>query len=309
MLLRRVYSTCPHGHTPHHPLAPLPQTRGRTKPRLALPKPRSRHTTTLSKPLPAISAGRGRKPRLSFSSHSESSYPTVPEPAKAHIPRTPRLSYTHASPALNHTNEFTPIFLYPEQFKLHTAFTHPSHPLPLFNGTRGYTQPQPSPEERENGGDIFTKPVAKAPKMGGGAMADHLNVVNSLPMDSGRFAHGEVFGTPEMDGASITAFLENRAKDLAHVNDSEWNKVMAMMDGKLLSVQAEKQEKKKGVEKDISLDDVVGDLEGMLAKMQVSQGDEVHMDSVKRKRRKKISKHKHKKRRKATRALRKRLGK
>ncbi|ODN99306.1 hypothetical protein I350_07472 [Cryptococcus amylolentus CBS 6273] len=307
MLLRRLYSTCPHGHASHHPPTPLPQTRGRTKPRLALPKPRSRHTTTISKPLPAITAGRGRKPRLSFSSHSGSSYPTVPEPAPAHIPRTPRLSYTHASPALNHTNEFTPIFLYPEQFKLHTAFTHPAYPLPLFNGTRGYTQP--SPEEGENGGDIFRKPVAKAPKMGGGAMADHLNVVNSLPMASGQFAHGQVFGTPEMDGASITAFLENRAKDLARVNESEWNKVMAMMDGKLLSAQAEEQEKKKEVVKDISLDDVVGELEGMLAEMQVSQGDEVHMDSVKRKRRKKISKHKHKKRRKATRALRKRLGK
>ncbi|WVQ71377.1 hypothetical protein IAR50_000907 [Cryptococcus sp. DSM 104548] len=306
MLLRRLYSSaCPHGLTAQ-PIAHIPQskpqTRGRIKPRLALPKPRSRHTTTLSKPVAAVSTGRGRKPRLSFSAPAESSYPTVPEPTQAHIPQTPRLQYTHSSPALNHTNEFSPIFLYPEQFKLHTTFTHPSHPLPLYNGTRGYTQPQ----DKESGErDIFAKPLAKAPRMGGGAMAEHLNVVNSLPVAPGQYAHGEVFGNPQMDGGSITAFLESRSKDLARVNESEWNKVMAMMDGKLLSEQkVEKVEKK-----DISLDEVVGDLEGILAKMEMGEADQVNMDSVKRKRRKKISKHKHKKRRKATRALRKRLGK
>ncbi|WVO17016.1 hypothetical protein L204_104703 [Cryptococcus depauperatus] len=310
MILRRLYSSIPSpGATSpaalSHPIpTSRPQTRGRIRPRLALPKPspRSRHSTTIAKPIRLVGAGRGRKPRYSWiQSRSDvvgSSYPLVPEPqaVEGSIPCTPRLSFTHPVPASNHVNDFQPIYIYPEQFKLHNAFTHPSHPLPLYLGTKIYTQPPASSSSEQ---DIFTAPTSKLRKIkDGGTLAEHLTVAGFV---SAEFASETDLEVSEMEFPSVTTLFENRAASLKASNSEEWENTLAILEGK-------RNEKIELIEKkDANLEEVVADLSQVLAQMDMNE--EIGMDSVRRKRRKKISKHKHKKRRKATRALRKKLGK
>ncbi|AAW41458.1 hypothetical protein CNB00240 [Cryptococcus deneoformans JEC21] len=332
MLVRRLYSSASSHPAPSalaHIPAPRPHTRGRIRPRLALPKAKKQASTTaasasLAKPLrPVDAAGKGRKPRYSSTyPHSEtahthaqaSSYPTVPEPPSSSIPRTPRLHFTHPVPALNHTNEFRPIYLYPEQFKLYHAFTHPAHPLPLHLGTKIYTSPTFTSRPDGTGDDLFAEPVMKTPSStvegeGVNALTEHLRVVSSQPilLNNAEMEH-QLFGTPEMEFSSISALLENKSASLKARNEQEWREVLAMMEHKGESLAVEKDNVQAGGSKDADLNQVVSELAGVLARLETDEKN-VSMDSVKRKRRKKISKHKHKKRRKATRALRKRLGK
>lgn len=327
MLVRRLYSSASSQHTPSahaHIPAPRPPTRGRIRPRLALPKAKKHATTTaasvsLAKPLRSVdAAGKGRKPRYSsIYSQSEtananthahthaqaSSYPTVPEPPSSSIPRTPRLHFTHPIPALNHTNEFRPIYLYPEQFKLHHAFTHPAHPLPLHLGTKIYTSPTFASRPDGAGDDLFAEPVMKIPSStvegeGVNALTEHLRVVSSQPilLNNAEMEH-QLFGTPEMEFSSISALLENKSASLKARNEQEWQEVLAMMERKSESLAVEKENVQAGGSKDADLNQVVGELASVLARLEMDEKN-VNMDSVKRKRRKKISKHKHKKRRK-----------
>ncbi|KAL0240196.1 hypothetical protein I308_106744 [Cryptococcus tetragattii IND107] len=335
MLVRRLYSSASSHPAPSalaHIPAPRPHTRGRIRPRLALPKAKKHATTTttttaasatLARPLrPLDTPGKGRKPRYTYSEPASasaqaqaqaSSYPSVPEPPSSSIPHTPRLHFTHPVPALNHTNEFRPIYLYPEQFKLHHAFTHPAHPLPLHLGTKIYTSPTLPPQANEAGDDLFAPQSGmKLPSSEGmSALTEHLRVVSSQPVLVDAEMEHQLFGTPEMESSSITALLENKSASLKTRNEHEWQDVLAMMEGKAQGKTVAADGEKENVQvgsKDADLNQVVGELAGVLARLEMD-GEDVSMDSVKRKRRKKISKHKHKKRRKATRALRKKLGK
>lgn len=326
MLVRRLYSSASSHPAPSalaHIPAPRPHTRGRIRPRLALPKAKKHATTTtttaasasatLARPLRPLDApGKGRKPRYACSetatanaqAHAQaSSYPSVPEPPSSSVPRTPRLHFTHPVPALNHTNEFRPIYLYPEQFKLHHAFTHPAHPLPLHLGTKIYTSPTLPSQASEAGDDLFApQSVMKAPSSEGmSALTEHLRVVSSQPVLSDAEMEHQLFGTPEMEFSSITALLENKSASLKTRNEHEWQDVLAMMEGKAhgkVGTAGEKENVQMG-SKDADLNQVVGELAGVLARLEMD-GEDVSMDSVKRKRRKKISKHKHKKRRKVS---------
>lgn len=327
MLVRRLYSSASSHPAPSalaHIPAPRPHTRGRIRPRLALPKAKKHATTTttaaasasLARPLRPLDApGKGRKPRYAYSETANasasaqaqaeaSSYPSVPEPPSSSIPRTPRLHFTHPVPALNHTNEFRPIYLYPEQFKLHHAFTHPAHPLPLHLGTKIYTSPTLPSQANGAGGDLFApQSVMKVPSSEGmSALTEHLRVVSSQPvlLSDAEMEH-ELFGTPEMEFSSITALLENKSASLKTRNEHQWQDVLAMMEGKAkgkIVTGGEKENVQMG-SKDADLNQVVGELAGVLARLEMD-GEDVSMDSVKRKRRKKISKHKHKKRRKVS---------
>lgn len=162
------------------------------------------------------------------------------------------------------------------------------------------------------------------------ALTEHLRVVSSQPVLVDAEMEHQLFGTPEMESSSITALLENKSASLKTRNEHEWQDVLAMMEGKAQGKTVAADGEKENVQvgsKDADLNQVVGELAGVLARLEMD-GEDVSMDSVKRKRRKKISKHKHKKRRKvslvplplespiftdktiqATRALRKKLGK
>lgn len=143
------------------------------------------------------------------------------------------------------------------------------------------------------------------------ALTEHLRVVSSQPLLVDAEMEHQLFGTPEMEFSSITALLENKSASLKTRNEHEWQDVLAMMEGKAQGKTVAADGEKENVQvgsKDADLNQVVGELAGVLARLEMD-GEDVSMDSVKRKRRKKISKHKHKKRRKATRALRKKLGK
>lgn len=142
----------------------------------------------------------------------------------------------------------------------------------------------------------------KAPSSEGmSALTEHLRVVSSQPVLSDAEMEHQLFGTPEMEFSSITALLENKSASLKTRNEHEWQDVLAMMEGKAhgkIGTAGEKENVQMG-SKDADLNQVVGELAGVLARLEMD-GEDVSMDSVKRKRRKKISKHKHKKRRKVS---------
>lgn len=100
-----------------------------------------------------------------------------------------------------------------------------------------------------------------------------------------------------MEFSSISALLENKSASLKARNEQEWQEVLAMMERKSESLAVEKENVQAGGSKDADLNQVVGELASVLARLEMDEKN-VNMDSVKRKRRKKISKHKHKKRRK-----------
>ncbi|WVQ78176.1 hypothetical protein IAT38_000259 [Cryptococcus sp. DSM 104549] len=369
MLLRRLYSSATTHRSclsssslSHLPTASASstQTRGRV-PRLpsTLPKPKSKHslsTSAVAKPARHAGAlqGKGRKPRRSASISSPasasasatasspapaqhtpgSSYPSAPTPAlmQGGIPRPPRLSFTHPQPALNHANEFRPIYLYPEQFKLHATFTKPGMPLPLHLGTKGYTTPSEGTREGKKGmsweelfsaapqADAASPSVAEAPT----PLGEHLSTLSMLSPELTLSQQAEslgfsesLFGTPELEMATIPAVLEGKAAELRRENEIEWGAVVEKMEGALRAGAVEEASEAKNAEmKDAEMKEVVGELADVLARlgMGVGAGESaadgvVEMDSTKRKRRKKVTKHKYKKKRKANRALRKRLGK
>lgn len=130
------------------------------------------------------------------------------------------------------------------------------------------------------------------------ALTEHLRVVSSQPilLNNAEMEH-QLFGTPEMEFSSISALLENKSASLKARNEQEWQEVLAMMERKSESLAVEKENVQAGGSKDADLNQVVGELASVLARFEMNEKN-VSMDSVKRKRRKKISKHKHKKRRK-----------
>ncbi|KAK8870018.1 hypothetical protein IAR55_000588 [Kwoniella newhampshirensis] len=378
MFLRRLYSSlpCPRhtnalpSHSSSHMPSPRPQTRGRIRPsRLSPVSGRIGRSLsakqTAAKPIVArLHEGRGRR-RPSSSSRLLSVDPfnlellsdSLPRPPPAApkllpngIPSAPRLLFTHPTPALNHVNEFRPIQLYPEQFKLHTTFTHPAHPLPLNLGTHIYTTPR-QPSTTPIAEDLFSPPPPPNParslitpsRATANGLSDHFKVVTTLSHPSlvqhlGGFEPSLYFGGAaegqELEFGGITGTLGYKSAELKEQNEKDWQAILTQFSPKPSSASTTTTTTAaKEAESDAELSEVVNSLNAMLSNLGMSSargrranvvrslnsqmmeedlglGEEtMQMDSTKRKRKKKISKHKYKKRRKATRALRKRLGK
>ncbi|WVF72362.1 hypothetical protein IAT40_007177 [Kwoniella sp. CBS 6097] len=368
-------------------LQPRPPTRGRIRIKpsrlstISSTSSRTRHTITRS--LPAVKAenkGRGRSKsasaqggrvvsgadqinqvsdsdRLSVESshislfddlntvevdHSHSS--TAPLTTG---PSSPRLIFTHPTPSADHINTFKPHYLYPEQFKLHTTFTHPSHPLPLNLGTAIYTHPRkPNAASASIEGDLFAAPPPPNPApalkrkvKNSSGLNDHFRVISNLSHprlshglgEHSPFVNGAAMGMAEAEFGSLSNTLGNKVAEIKEQSERDWQAVLEQFERKPSSTTIEQKTSSAPAEtsSDANLNQVVSDLNSMLSRLGLSstrgrknagvmagakegllEDDEVAwMDSVKRKRKKKISKHKYKKRRKDTRALRKRLGK
>ncbi|WWD15701.1 hypothetical protein CI109_100123 [Kwoniella shandongensis] len=380
MFLRRLYSSvpCPRNtsaiptHSSSHISSARPQTRGRLRPTRLSPVSGRISKSIATKKVVASKAivsrsheGRGRR-RPSTSSGSSSSRLVSADPFDLElvsdelshqpssatrlspngIPSAPRLLFTHPTPALNHVNEFRPIQLYPEQFKLHTTFTHPAHPLPLNLGTHIYTTPR-KPSTTPITEDLFSPPgppnparrLAKPSRASANGLSDHFKVVSTLShpaltqhlgghQPSLYFGSGSSEAAQDLEFGGITGTLGYKAAELKEQNEKDWQAILNQFEAKQTSSSATTAVAEK-VNADADIDEVVGSLNAMLSNLGMSSargrrsnvvrsmeqldlgmGEErVEMDSTKRKRKKKISKHKYKKRRKETRALRKRLGK
>ncbi|GMK55475.1 hypothetical protein CspeluHIS016_0205310 [Cutaneotrichosporon spelunceum] len=166
-------------------------------------------------------------------------------------------------------DSFQPIALTPLQTRLHLALT-PSHmPLPLASASGVFDAP-PAPSALFEPAPLRPH-VASAP-----AQAGTFDVASALDAAAGRHATAA-------QGAWDAALARMGAPAPAPVQAS------ASADATQLA-------------------DALAALDGLLARLDTADTP-VHMDSVKRKRKKKMNKHKYKKRRKATRAIRKRLGK
>ncbi|WVW83430.1 hypothetical protein I302_105450 [Kwoniella bestiolae CBS 10118] len=365
MLLRRLYSSLPptsRAGGSHSTTLSLPN-QTTIKPQVRRNKPRTANTSALCKLKPSTAVennlnGNGRlrrriRPSPSLNVVSDSNRRiSIFDPSPSDLiedysnpstaptstsPSSPRLLFTHPVPSKDNVEGFKPIYLYPEQFKLHYTFTPSYHPLPLNMGTSIYTNPRKqsylTPSSVE---DIFERPPApnpakslgRVPKKVNSGLNDHIRVVSHLShpelihglggmVDPWSHAHVQ-------SDVGLEAILSTKISEMKKSSDAQWDRVLSKLEGKQNKVEVQE------AGKDANLDEVVGGLNDVLAKMGLTnlpsrgrkssmgveevglsgEGEEgVLLDSVKRKRKKKISKHKYKKRRKATRALRKRLGK
>ncbi|KAK4687283.1 hypothetical protein P7C73_g2832, partial [Tremellales sp. Uapishka_1] len=242
--------------------------------------------------------------------------------------------------------QFQPIRIYPAQMKLLLAFT-PSHfPLPVGLGPAAFTSPKSSQTHDElftlppppSPASIFenTKTATMSPSTGydqpplpsssrGSVISDHLHLMSCFSRPSLSHHLGDEAPVSsrnallsEFDGDTfLTRSLASASVKTRLGMENDWETVLSKLSSSSLP-KFGKQVELKDAESKIDVDNAVMDLNAMLSKMEMTgRGrkkrtlDEgwVNMDSVKRKRQKKMSKHKYKKRRKATRAQRKRLGK
>ncbi|WVQ70374.1 uncharacterized protein L199_008601 [Kwoniella botswanensis] len=367
MLLRRLYSSLPStrvGGT-SSALSSIPSATG-SKPSIrGRIKPRSANTSALCKPKQPISVstipkseGNGRIRRRirsisnpnheinvvsgrrsassvetgSYSIFDEEDYSNPSTAPTSTSPSSPRLLFTHPVPSKHVVEGFKPIYLYPEQFKLHYTFTPSHHPLPLNMGTAIYTHPR-NPISTKGGEleDIFSKPSGPDPtkslrRTTKSGLGDHHRVLSNLSHPEllhhlgGLVDPWAAHQIQPGSGLGLEAILSSKLNELKESSKKEQEQLERIFGA------SEAKDSSRGVvqskgeaevnTKDANLDEVVGGLNDVLAKMglsgstkEIAEEDGVMLDSVKRKRKKKISKHKYKKRRKATRALRKRLGK
>ncbi|WWD01696.1 hypothetical protein V866_008642 [Kwoniella sp. B9012] len=366
MLLRRLYSSLPStrvGGT-STALSSIPSATG-SKPSIrGRIKPRSANTSALCKPKQPTSVstvpkseGNGRVRRrirsISNPNHEinvvsdsnrtsstgplsifdiEEDYSNPSTAPTSTSPSSPRLLFTHPVPSKDAVEGFKPIYLYPEQFKLHYTFTPSHHPLPLNMGTAIYTHPRNSISTKSDElEDIFSKPSGPDPtkslrRTTKSGLGDHHRVLSNLSHPEllhhlgGLVDPWAAHQIQSDSGLGLEAILSSKLNELKESSKKEQEQLERIFSG------SETKDSSRGViqskgevevnTKDANLDEVVGGLNDVLAKMGLSgstketvQEGGVMLDSVKRKRKKKISKHKYKKRRKATRALRKRLGK
>jgi hypothetical protein len=173
------------------------------------------------------------------------------------------------------------------------------------------------------------------------AMSEHMSIISALSHPSHLAALPTGFETLAAYplGAGTGEVEEHLARTLAEAEtknqilaEREFAKAMEMLQGKGSEAQSQGASAASVGEdaQKAKMDDVLQGVEALLGRLSITeQGrsvgasagpmsgetdmglgeDVIEMDSVKRKRKKKISKHKYKKRRKATRAQRKRLGK
>ncbi|CAK9781054.1 hypothetical protein CC85DRAFT_282585 [Cutaneotrichosporon oleaginosum] len=202
---------------------------------------------------------------------------------------------------------FEPITLYPLQAGLHLGLTPAHMPLPLPLGIKGYTSPSSrSPEA------LFEKPAPPSALSALEAMeaptsstvGEHLRVSRAFAHPSLRH-HLAAPGGPSLSALGldehVTSSLDAAATKHARAAEDVWQAALARL--------GERPPAPVEAAADPKLADALAGLNGLLARLESAEDIVVEMDSVKRKRKKKMNKHKYKKRRKATRAIRKRLGK
>ncbi|EJT47012.1 hypothetical protein A1Q1_04255 [Trichosporon asahii var. asahii CBS 2479] len=204
-----------------------------------------------------------------------------------------------AKPAWN------PAPLYPFQAGLHMGLNgHMPLPVPL--GVSHYAKKLPEAPLFE--APKLGNPLAELPKTSS-MVGDHLAVTSALAHPAlssnlGSFAPRSFVVDVNAD-AHVASDLEKAAEAVKTQADFEWELIMSNLGaGSRRVAEVEKVD-------EAAMKDALAGLDGLLARMSVEteQDFEVSMDSVRRKRQKKMSKHKHKKRRKANRAERKRLRK
>lgn len=231
--------------------------------------------------------------------------------------------------------KFQPIRLYPEQLSLHRAFTPPHLPLPVNMGTLQYKTASKSVVPA--GAELFKRPPPPSPveflstpppapstsssmsssSLPPSAMTDHLTVISSLAHPS--LTHHLGPFSPFSSEASLRAMaLEpelHLSRVLAHASvssrlsaEKSWESVLDHLSGSAAS-QAAVEAQTAGVDAAVDgLNALLGQIEikakgerrraRWAARVIAKREGRVQMDSVKRKRQKKISKHKYKKRRK-----------
>lgn len=196
--------------------------------------------------------------------------------------------------------------LFPTHAGLHIGLTPAHMPLPLHLGVKGYLAPQ-----AETSLPLFERPAppsaaeALPSTSAASTLGEHLDLSRAFSHPA--LAHH--LGTEPtalsffpLDDSAVNSTLE--AARIRHT-DAATNAWEATLK-RLGQIEAPAS----NVDEQAKIDDALAGLDGLLARLDTSEGDEhVSLDSVRRKRKKKINKHKYKKRRKATRALRKKLGK
>ncbi|TXT09170.1 hypothetical protein VHUM_02644 [Vanrija humicola] len=207
---------------------------------------------------------------------------------------------------------FRPVTLYPFQAGLHLGFTPAHMPLPVHAGTASYLQPG------RGATAFFERPaapsaadaLASAPASNGSSLGDHLRLTRAFAHPAmmhhlGKEAAPSAAVLDVDNDAQLTATLDAAASRHAEAAGSVWDAALARLGGRVAEPATPT------AAEQASLDDALKGLNGLLARLDVSAvADEVvSLDSVKRKRKKKMNKHKYQKRRKASRAERKRLGK
>lgn len=290
MLLRRLYSSLPSGAIPPAaaaaPAKPRAATRGRLRPtrvslkRKVTPPP----VATSSTPTHGRRLRRGNLSGRGDLFSSE-------------VPFTP--------------GGFQPVSLYPSHAGLHLSLT-PSHmPLPLNLGVKGYL----APAEAGSLTSLFEGPSKPAPSKAlpavtaSSTLGEHISLSRAFAHPAlahhlgSEASHGSLTFLP-LDDSAVNSTLEAARMRHTDAATNAWEATLSRLgQDKLLAPVDNTAEQSK-------IDDALASLDGLLARLDASASDEhVSLDSVKRKRKKKINKHKYKKRRKATRALRKRLGK
>lgn len=195
-----------------------------------------------------------------------------------------------AKPAWN------PAPLYPFQAGLHMGLNgHMPLPVPL--GVSHYAKKLPESPLFE--APKLGNPLAKLPSTGS-SVGDHLAVVSALAHPAlnsnlGSFAPRSFLVDVNAD-AHVASDLEKAAGAVKAKADFEWEMVMANLGASSRRVtEVEKVD-------EAAMKDALAGLDGLLARMSVGSEEnmEVQLDSVRRKRQKKMSKHKHKKRRKVS---------
>ncbi|KAL7422111.1 hypothetical protein Q5752_002754 [Cryptotrichosporon argae] len=200
---------------------------------------------------------------------------------------------------------FEPVRTYPVPLALHLAFSPAHLPLPLSLGTRPYT----GPFDHAQLPPLFQRAAAPAPEFaaaGASVAAEHSAVLSALSHPA--LTHHLGAPSPFAAPAALDALAEAETFDpsarltrLLADAQAKWSVGPSAADAAPTPAAPAT-----AAETQAELDAAVGALEAVMARL----GDaHIEMDSVKRKRKKKINKHKYKKRRKATRAERKRLGK
>ncbi|WOO78460.1 Mitochondrial mRNA-processing protein cox24 [Vanrija pseudolonga] len=289
MLLRRLYSS-PASRAAAAPLeassTTRAPTRGRSRPvRVALKR------TPVVAPV-AAEPTRGRRLRRAL----------APAPA----------AETTSEMPFSTQFSFRPVTLFPFQAGLHLGFTPAHMPLPVHAGTASYLQPgrgATASFERPAAPSALDA-LASAPASNGSSLGDHLRLTRAFAHPAMSHHLGQQAAAPSVavldvdHDTQVTAALDAAASRHAEAAGSVWDAALARLGGRVAEPAAP------SAAEQASLDDALKGLNGLLARLDVTAIDEVvSLDSVKRKRKKKMNKHKYQKRRKASRAERKRLGK
>lgn len=282
--------------TPSHPRKPYLSTRGRLK------------------PLRGVSVGtRLSAARLSRSSGDDKGKEGT-DLRQTRGRRKPTFSRTIIQHPEQAQYSFEPVRLYPVQVALHIALNPPHMPLPVHLGTTHYQ----STHAPVSTSDPFTKPHISESTMSAqlasmepstSGYREHLNVLDALPPHLTPLPSDE---SPSF--RSESDFPADLARTLAEAgvrnrvtSEYDWARVLTHLgENSSIAVSDSRGE----------IDEAVASLQTLLSRLNTKgrcgrsrmiavvgpEGEEewVRMDSTQRKRRKKITKHKYKKRRKVS---------